>query len=198
MVNESLIFNPEVPIESNQITLYLRKWIGSGDTQSRNEAYTLIYSHLYEIANRILSRERGAHRIQAEELVNEVFIRLNSGNLPLVCNRQHFYSICALTMRRIIIDLFRRCRCQTLGGNFILVSIHESIPLQGSKTIDILIFDEALKRLGAIDQELGQLVELRVFLGMTLDEIADVQNISLRKVKDNWKFAKHWLGRELS
>ena len=198
MVNQSAFFNPRTALDSHHITLYLQRWVGAGDTQSRNEAYDLIYNHLYEIATRILNRERGAHRIQAEELVSEVFIRLNAGKLPQVCNRQHFYSICALTMRRIIIDMARRCRCEAQGGNYILVSIHESIPQRSTKAIDILIFDEALKRLAEIDEELGHLVELRVFLGMTLDEIADVQGVSLRKVKDNWKFAKHWLGRELA
>jgi len=198
MVNEAALFQAGLSSDNSQITLYLRQWISHGDLQSRDEAYTLIYNQLREIASRLLTREQGVNRLQAEELVSELFLRLNPQTLPLLNNRQHFYAICALSMRRILIDQARKARSQRCGKNIILVSIHDSIPLRSSKLIDVLVFEEVLNRLGKIDPQKLRLVELRVYLGLTLEEIAEVLGISLSKVNVDWRFTKHWLGRELS
>jgi len=198
MVNESALLRSGLTNDASPVTLYLRQWVKGGDTESRDVAYTILYNQLREIANRLLKRERGVNRLQAEELISELFLRLNPQSMPELNNRQHFYAICALTMRRILIDFARKQQSHRCGKNVILVSIHDSIPLRGSKAIDILVFEEVLQRLGKIDPQKLRLVELRVYLGLTYEEIAEVLGLSLSKVKVDWKFTRYWLGRELT
>lgn len=167
-------------------------------TQPSQAMFELAYGELRRLAAHQLSRESAHHTWQATDLVHEAYLRLNHPtHQPLSQQRGYFFAAAAVAMRRILVEHARSKRSLKRGGD------HAGIPLmtdpvsEPAINVELLDLDEAISALGAARPELAELVTLRYFGGLTMDEIAEAQGIPLRTVERNWTYAKAWLLRRL-
>ena len=173
--------------------------IEQGDPHAAEKLLPLVYGELRRLAAEKMAQEKPGQTLQATGLVHEAYLRLVDVNKAQQWNsRGHFFAAAAEAMRRILIDQVRRKRSQRQGG------ARRRCELANEDLIDIPVndelidLDEALAKLSASDPHAAELVKLRVFAGMTIDEVAQVQGTSPRTVKRNWVYARAWLGRELA
>jgi RNA polymerase sigma factor (TIGR02999 family) len=145
-----------------------------------------------------MSHERDGHTLQATALVNEAFIRISGQENFSWQNRAHFYAVCAQVMRHILIDHARAQQRDKRGGGAIHVSLDEAAVLAGGQETDFLALDDALRALEAFDPQKGRIVELRYFAGLSIEETAEVLQISPTTVRREWRRAKAWLYRALA
>jgi RNA polymerase sigma-70 factor (ECF subfamily) len=185
--------NPQ-PLQ--EITLLLRSW-SEGNDQALNELTPLVYNELRRAAQRFMARETPKHILQRTALVNEVYLRLDKLRAVEWQDRGHFYAVCARMMRRILTDYARSLHYAKRGGMATHITLDEKLLWDRGPRTDLVALDEALEGLGGIDQRKSQVVELRFFGGLSVEETADALKISEDTVKRDWKFAKHWLLREL-
>lgn len=181
------------------VTLLLEK-ASKGDAQSQTDLFHLVKRELHAIARRQLGQERKGHTLQATLLMDEAVLRL-IGKEPKVPweNRQHFFRTAARAMRNILIDHERRRRAVRRGGNsHQRIAIDPNKLAEESKNIDLLALNEALEKLGHIDQRQSEIVELHHFGGFTLDETAELLGVSKSTIRSEWRLAKAFLYRELS
>ena len=159
----------------------------------------LVYDELRRIAARYISRERPGQTLQATALVNEAYVRLAAERPREFANRTHFLAIAALSMRQILVQRARAKRADKRGGAPQRITLDDrNLNVANEPAdIDILALDEALSRLSAIDADLGRIVELRYFAGLTVEETADVVGSSPATVKRHWAMARAWLKRAL-
>ena len=157
----------------------------------------VVYDELRKVARRYMARERVGRTLQATALVNEAYLRLMKEKVHAWQNRAHFCAIAAGAMREILVERARARAALKRGGSRIRVSIGDNIPAQKDASMDMLALHEALRRLSNLDARLGQIVELRFFGGLTVEETAEVLNISAASVKRSWSMAKAWLKREM-
>jgi RNA polymerase sigma factor (TIGR02999 family) len=180
----------------NEITLLLSK-LQKGDRQVVDKLMPLVYSELRRLASKYLSREYEKRTIQTTELVHEAYIKL-IGNVNISWqNRAHFFGIAANSMRQILVDYARKRLAEKRGGSFTRVSLFEGILVFDETDEKIIALDEALAKLSEIDSRLSRIVELRFFTGLTIEETAEVMQISSSTVKREWNIAKAWLYREI-
>lgn len=158
----------------------------------------LVYDELRRQANRYMKRERLEHTLQATALVNEAYLRLIEVRSVQWQNRAHFFAMAARLMRRILVDAARSRGYQKRGGGAAMLSLDEALIVPAEPGEDLVALDAALVALAAIDERKSQVVEMRFFGGLTLDETAEALHISRDTVKRDWKLAKSWLLRELS
>jgi RNA polymerase sigma factor (TIGR02999 family) len=158
----------------------------------------LVYAELRRLAGRYMRSERAGHTLQATALVNEVYLRLVDANRVHVQGRAHFFALAARTMRRILVDSARAHGNDKRGGRVQKVSLAEASAVVGDSGLDFEELDEALRKLERIHPRKGQVVELRFFGGLSLEETATALHLSTDTVKRDWRFAKLWLLRELS
>jgi RNA polymerase sigma factor (TIGR02999 family) len=178
------------------ITQLLQEW-SEGSEEALARLMPLVYSELHAKARSRVRRERVGHILQPTELVNEVYLKLVNQKRVHWQSRTQFFGIAALLMRRILIDLARKRQASRTPPSSLRVSLSEVIPAR-SDSVDILWLDEALTRLQAFDPRQAQIVELRFFVGMSNEEVAETLGISLATVKREWNMAKAWLRRELN
>lgn len=170
---------------------------GKGDPRAFDALVPLVYRELRQMANRYMRRESKAQTLQATALVHEAYLRLVDQTQVEWQNRSHFFAIAAQTMRRILIEQARRRLSDKRGGDAPHVPL-EDIQLWASEDPEsVLALDQALVRLAAIDERKVKVVELKYFVGMSLEEVAEVQSMSLATVKRDWDFAKAYLAKEL-
>ena len=181
---------------SSDVTALLDAW-SRGNANALNQLLPLVYAELRRIAARRLRNERGNHTLQPTALVHEVYLRLVDQRAVDWRNRAHFFGVAAQVMRRILVDHARRHRAGKRGEGVQCVSIGEALEATAPNEIPILALDQALDRLEKIDPELAQVVELRAFGGLTIDEAAHVLKVSPSTAKRDWRTAKAWLTREL-
>jgi RNA polymerase sigma-70 factor (ECF subfamily) len=182
---------------SQDVTGLLVAW-SDGDVVALEQLMPLVYQELRRLANRHLARERQNHTLDSACLVNEAYLRLVDQNVNWQ-NRNHFFAIAARLMRRILVDHARTRSVAKRGGGAIQVSLTdnpESAPL-GQRAMEVIEIDEALIRLAEFDPRKCEVVELRFFGGLSIEETADVLKISANTVMRDWKTAKAWLHREL-
>jgi RNA polymerase sigma-70 factor (ECF subfamily) len=182
---------------SGDITVILRKW--TEDRPAALEALTpIVYSELRRIAAGYLSRERTGHTLQPTALINEAYLRLVKQDSASIEDRSHFYGICARMMRQILVDAARAHRSEKRGaGN--RVTLDERVEAaDGGADVDFLAVHEALEKLHGQNQRTAQVLELRYFGGMQLEEIAAHLSISLATVKRDQALGEAWLRRALS
>jgi len=180
----------------NEITDLLRDW-GDGDDTAIESVMPRIYAELHRAAHRNMSREKPGHLLQTTALVNETYLRLVK--LKKICwqNRDHFFAVCSLLMRRILTD-YSRAQLRAKGsGQVDFVLAERTTGVTSKHTLDFVALDEALNRLATIDERQARVVELRFFVGLTVKETAESLHVSVRTVKQDWAFAKLWLLREL-
>ena len=179
------------------VTQLLRAW-GNGDQQALERLTPLVYEELHRVAHRYMADERAGHTLQTTALVNEVYLRLVDVRGVSWQNRAHFFAICARTMRRILIDFARSRQYQKRGGEAVSVALDDALGVSAQPAADLVALDDALKGLGKLDPRKTQVVELRFFGGLSVEETAEVLKISPDTVMRDWKFARAWLARELS
>jgi len=184
-----------VPESAEEVVTLLRAW-GQGDQGALDRLVPLVYAELRRLARGYMSRERPEHTLQTTALINEVFLRLLGADLPWK-DRAHFLGIAARLMRRILVDHARSRGFQKRGGAIRHIEIEEGLAVPPSVDLDLLALDRALEKLKTIDERKAQVVELRFFGGLTVDETAEALGISSDTVKRDWALAKLWLRREL-
>jgi len=169
----------------------------NGDESAFDKLVPLVYQELRLLAQRYLRRERPDHTLQATALVNEAYIRLIDVNRIQWQNRAHFLAVAAQTMRRILVEFARHRGRQKRGGDAVWVTIDDAEVAQ-EKGADLVALSDALSALATFDPRMGQVVELRFFGGLSVQETADVLKVSPETVMRDWRTAKVWLLRELS
>jgi RNA polymerase sigma factor (TIGR02999 family) len=174
--------------------------LSRGRTGAGDELLPLIYDELRALARSYMRRERPGHTLQTTALVHEAFLRLGGGGDISWENRTHFMKVAARAMRRILIDHARSKKSERKGGNREREPLEEDAAiLMGDEesSIDILALDSALVKLGEVDPRIVQVVELRFFAGMSVEDTAKVLDVSPSTVKNEWRMAKAWLMHQM-
>lgn len=186
-----------LPASSSQVTELLLQW-SNGDTTAREKLIPLVYDELRRIAHRVLSQQGRDHTLQSTALVHEAYLRLVGHTSVQWDNRAHFFAVAAQLMRRILMDYVRMRQAKKRGGECVTLSLEEEIALPAGRDVDLVALDDALNQLGVLDERQCQLVELRFFGGLTIDEISRVLEISPATVKREWSTARLWLLRQIT
>jgi RNA polymerase sigma factor (TIGR02999 family) len=181
----------------HEITQLLQAWRG-GDEQALEKLTPRVYNELHQAARRCMRKERDGHSLQATALINELYLRLSDLKQVDWQNRSHFFAICARQMRRILTDEARLRQTEKRGGGAPVVSLDEAPEVASSAHADVLSIDDALKALALVDERKSKVVELRFFGGLSVEETAEVLNVSPDTVARDWRLAKAWLLREMS
>ncbi len=182
---------------ASSVTGLLIDW-SEGDQAAHEELMPLVYEELRRLAGAQLRSERGSHTLQATALVNEAYLRLIDQSRVRWRNRAHFFAIAARMMRRILVDHARREGAAKRGGSMQRVTLDEEVSAGAEPDVELVALDDALQALAKLDPVLSQLVELRFFAGMTIEETAAVLDISSATVKREWTSARAWLYRRLN
>jgi RNA polymerase sigma factor (TIGR02999 family) len=172
-------------------------WRG-GDDGAFEKLLPRVHDELRRIARRHMAGERRDHLLQATALVNEAYLRLVDIRRVQWQDRAHFFAMAARVMRRVLVDFARAHKNQKRGGAVLRVTFDENLPVASDTPEDLIAIDEALRALTAEYERKGQVVELRFFGGLSVEETAAVLKISPETVMRDWKFAKSWLMRQLS
>jgi RNA polymerase sigma-70 factor, ECF subfamily len=157
-----------------------------------------VYRELHQAARRCMSRERDGHTLQPTALINELYLRLSDLKQVDWQNRAHFFALCARQMRRILTDEARLRQSEKRGGGAYVVPLDEAPEVASSSHADVLAVDDALKALALVDERKSLVVELRFFGGLSVEETAEVLQVSPDTVARDWRLAKAWLLREIS
>jgi RNA polymerase sigma factor (TIGR02999 family) len=177
-------------------TELLRAW-SQGDGSALDRLMPLVYDELHGLAQRYMRRERPDHTLQATSLVNEAYLRLIDVNRVEFQNRAHFLALAAQMMRRILVEFARHRHRQKHGGRAVHLSLDDVLELPELPERDLVVLSDALTGLETFDARMSQVVELRFFGGLTVEETAQVLNVSPETVMRDWKTAKAWLLREI-
>ena len=177
-------------------TELLRAW-SQGDGSALDRLVPQVHEELHRLAQRYMRQERPDHTLQATSLVNETYLRMIDVNRVEWRDRTHFLAVAAQMMRRILVEFARNRQRQKRGGGALHVSLDDVPELPDFKERDFVALNDALSVLATRDARMGQVVELRFFGGLTVEETADVLNVSAETVLRDWKTAKAWLLREL-
>ena len=178
------------------VTVLLAKW-GEGDREALDALTPLVYNELRKLAKSYLRRERVGHTLEGTALVHEAYLRLIDQREVEWRNRNHFFALAAELIRRILVDHARARIAAKRGGNNIKLSLDESITPVDEKDLDLLALNDALDTLARTDAQQSRIVELRYFAGLTIEETADVLQISTATVKRDWVMAQAFLKREM-
>lgn len=189
---------PDEPQGSADVTGLLQVWSDGGEG-AFDRLVPLVYDELHRMALRHLSRERADVSMQPTGLVNEVCLRMLGWDPVRWQNRGHFYGVSAQMMRRVLVDIARKRRAGRRGGAGVLHIPVEDLDLPAAEPdADLVALDGALAELAARDARKAQVVELRFFGGLSMEDIAQTLGISLRTAHNDWAFARAWLYRSLT
>lgn len=180
-----------------EITQLLLAW-SDGQQAALDKLIPLVHDELHRIAKRYMNGERPGHTLQTTALVNEAYLRLIDSSRVHWQNRTHFFAIAAQLMRRILVDFARSRHNLKRGGQAKQVSLDETLAVSPERGAEIIALDDALDALAALDMRQSQVVELRFFGGLSINETAEALKISEGTVRRDWSLAKAWLYRELS
>lgn len=182
------------PAPSGEVTRLLRAW-RQGDSQALEDLIPLVYGELHRIAENYMRKERPGHTLQPTAVVNEAYLRLTGRRGVAWESRTHFFAAAAQSMRRILVDYARSRETKKRGGQ--ARHLLDTAVLTEPRAVELIGLDDALARLGALDEEQSRIVELRFFGGLTEEEAAEVLNVSARTIHRKWLLAKAFLHREL-
>lgn len=180
----------------HDITLLLQRWSG-GDSAAFDQLVPLVYTELRAMARNHLNRERSGHTLQSTALVHELYERMARQELPQWRNRAQFFAVAALVMRRILVDHARGRQAEKRGGEMVRVSVDHLAAVQAPAEIDLVALDDALTRLARLDVQQSRIVEMKVFVGLSNEDMAETLGISVSTLKRDWETARVWLYREL-
>jgi RNA polymerase sigma factor (TIGR02999 family) len=187
---------PRPSAASRDVTRLLQAW-SDGDETALERLIPLIEDELRRLAGAYMARERKGHTLQATALVNEAFLRFPVAGRLRWQDRAHFIAVAARLMRRVLIDHARVRGSRKRGGGVERVTLDEEALTVREPSIDVIAVDRALEAFARIDPRKSQVVELRFFGGLSLEEIADVLDVSVETVKRDWRLARLWLARTL-
>jgi len=178
------------------VTALLRKWT-SGDKAAIDQLTPLIYGELRRLAHRHLRRERRDHTLQSTALVHEAWLRLVDQKQAKWQDRAHFFAVSAQMMRRILVDHARAQQRDKRGGGAQVLALDEAIGLPRQRSLELIALDDALHDLARLDARQSQVIELRFFAGLSIDETAEALGISKATANRDWITGRAWLLREL-
>ncbi len=178
------------------VTELLVAW-GNGDDAARDQLMPLVYRELHRLAHRYMNREGPGHTLQTSALVNEAFIKLIDQKNVQWQNRAHFFGLAAQMMRRILVDYARSRQYAKRGGGTQQVSFDEALIVSEERAHEVVALDDALKDLAQFDQRKSQIVELRFFGGLSIEETAELMKVSPGTVMRDWTLAKAWLRKQI-
>ena len=182
--------------DPSEITVLLKAW-GGGDSTALDRLAPVVYEELRRMARRYMRNERTGHSLQTTALVNEAYLRLVDMRTVSWRDRAHFFALASRVIRHVLVDAARSRRSLKRGADAAPEALNEELLISENPVTDIIALDDALKALSAIDERKNQVVELRFFGGLTVEETAEVLRVSAETVKRDWKLAKAWLRREL-
>jgi RNA polymerase sigma factor (TIGR02999 family) len=181
----------------NEITRLLKDW-SSGDQTALDKLMPLVYDELHQLAHQHMRREQPGNMLQTSALINEAYLRLVDQPQIRWESRAHFFGIAARLMRRILVDEARKRNSAKRGGRGIQVSLVEGANVAQEQAGNVVALDDALKSLEAIDSRQSEIVELRFFGGLSIEETAEVLKVSPGTVMRDWTFARAWLRNEMN
>jgi len=182
---------------AHDVTQLLIAW-SNGDQAARDQLMSVVYEELHRLAQRYMRRESPGHTLQTSALVHEAFFRLVDQRNVHWQNRAHFFGIAAQIMRRILVDYARTRSYAKRGGGARAVSLDEGLIVSPERNAEVVAVHEALEELAKFDARKSQVVELRFFGGLSINETAEVLGVSPGTVSSDWTMAKAWLRREIS
>jgi len=180
-----------------EVTQLLIAW-SDGDDSALERLAPLVQTELQRIARHYLQAEQPGHLLQTTALVNEAWLRLIDWRNVSWQNRAHFFSVAAQLMRRVLVDEARERQALRRGGDALRVSLSAAAGVTDEQGVELLALDTALQELAALDARKCRIVELRFFGGLSVEETAEVLQVSQRTVLREWSFAQTWLFHELS
>jgi len=183
--------------QSRSPTELLRAW-GRGESGAFDDLVPLVHEELRRLAKRYMVRERQDHTLQATALVSEAYLRLIDLKQIRWQDRAHFFAMSARVMRRILVDFARAHRNDKRGGGVPRLTLDDALIVTSDARPDLVALDDALEQLAKVHPRKSEVVELRYFGGLSLEETAETLGVSIDTVKRDWRFAKLWLLRELS
>lgn len=186
----------QLPPASPDVTQLLQDW-RNGDEAARNELMGAVYEELRRQAGRYLRRERSDHTLQPTALVHEAYIQLIDQSRVNWESRAHFFGAAARLMRRILVDHARAHQAEKRGGGEENIALDEALGVPDNKDVNLSALNDALDELARLDAQQSQVVELRYFGGLSIDETAAVLGISPATVKREWSMAKVWLHHQI-
>jgi RNA polymerase sigma-70 factor, ECF subfamily len=187
---------PPSDVSVSEISQLLRAWSG-GDQGALERLTPIVYQELHRLARIHMRRERPGHSLQTTALVNEAYMRLVDYKRMEWQNRAHFFAASAQVMRRILVEHARRHNLKR-GGGLPHVSLDEAAVVDGDRSADLVALDDAMNALARLDSRKVQVVEMRFFGGLSVEETAEVLKVSPVTVMRDWNTAKSWLYRELT
>lgn len=185
---------PEISVEVTQI---LQEW-NRGGPEALERLIPLVFNDLRQMAHRHFAREPSGHTLQPTALVSEVFLKLQGQREIQWENREQFFAVAAMLMRRILVDYAKGRHTKKRGEGVVKVPLEKALDVAEAKNLDVAALDDALSRLGELDPQQARIVELRFFTGLKHEEIAELLGVSVTTVKRDWSSARLWLFRELS
>ena len=186
-----------MPVQaSGDVTEMLLAW-NRGESGALDRLLPAVQKELHKVARGYMRRERPDHTLQATALVNEAYLRLGDQTRVTWKNRAHFIGVAAQLMRRILVDHARARHAAKRGGGQSRVALTDTIVMSQERPAELLALDAGLTRLASLDPQQGQVVELRVFAGLSVEETSRALGISPATVKRDWAVAKAWLSREI-
>lgn len=185
------------PAAPHAVTELLARW-GQGDLAARDMLMPIVYDELRRVAGRCLASQRPDHTLQPTALVHEAYLRLTKQDGASWQNRMHFFAVASRMMRQILVDHARRQAAAKRGGNALTVELTDAAAPEKGTPLDLIALDDALERLAALDPRQSQIVELRFFGGLSIEETSKVVNISPATAKREWATARIWLYRTMS
>lgn len=185
-------------MSTQPITRLLLEWRGGSDL-ALEQLTPLVYKELRKLARSYLGRERSGHTLQPTALVHEAYLKLVGSADQGWTSRKHFFDVAAMAMRQLLADHARRLASQKRGGGMCRVTLSDvATPIEDTSDIDLFVLDEAMEKLSSLDPRQGRIAELRYLAGLTVEETAEVLDVSPRTVKLDWQMARSFLRRELS
>ena len=182
---------------SDDVTRLLQRW-GAGDARAVEELLPLLYDELRRLAAAYMRRQPMGHTLQPTALVNEAYLKLAGQSGLSFADRAGFFALAAKVMRRLLVDHARAHNAAKRGGDAVRVTLDEGIASLPSRDVDFADLDAALEELGRLDERQAQIVELRFFAGLGIEETAAALSLSSATVKREWATARAWLYRRLS
>jgi len=184
------------PPSAHDVTGLLRAW-SEGDHTALDKLMPLVYDELHRLAHHYMSCEKPGHLLQTTALLNEAYLRLIDASQVSWQNRAHFFAISAQLMRRILVEFARSRQRHKRGAGIAPTSLEEGLMVSPEPSVDLVALDEALKALAAINPRQSQVVELRFFGGLSVEETTEVLKVSPETVMRDWKLTKAWLLRAM-
>ena len=181
----------------HQVTQLLHRW-RDGDSVALESLLPLVYAELRRLASRYLASERAGHTLQPTALVHEAYLRMLEGADRPWQDRVHFYAVAAQLMRRILVDHARARGAAKRGGGAVMVPLDEARARAEDGATDVLALDQALSDLESIDPRKSRIIELRYFGGLTIDQVAELLELSAPTIVKETRLARAWIHRQIS